>query len=345
MKNDTTIKKVVLFRSKNIYVDGENIELLPLHSRKAQEYLLKSFAIFVKHSPIINIPFPLDYKKHKFINLWHGIPLKRIGVASLDTQDKLDDTINNHNRKCHCTIAASDIDRLAMTATFYPLTYNDVWLTGLPRHDFILREEDRLPKSLRFDLSKIDSILNGRKFILYAPTFRNAQKDAYYNFTQEKKNALYKYLEENNIVLGIREHMADTAYSYSSELIHPNIFNAGNNVFETIEPLYRRASLLITDYSSCFIDFMLTDKPMISFAYDYENYKENERGTFYDLDFVFPGDICRNLFEVLDTLQKYHKNNYTTMDNLYSIKKQIFHKYSDDRNSKRVVDLVKEIEK
>lgn len=343
IKNNENIKKIILYRSKHINISGKNIELVPLFSRNAQEYLLKSGVIFIKHSPNINVPFQLNYKKHKFINLWHGIPLKRIGATSLDNQNDLKSIISIH-KKCYCTISASDIDRLAMTAAFYPLTYHHVWLTGLPKHDFILKKEKGLPEDFLNDLNNISDILNGRKFILYTPTFRNSQKDGYYKFTKDEKSSLYKYLETSNTVLGIREHMADTARSYCSELKHPQIFNAGNNVFETIEMLYRKADLLITDYSSCFIDFMLTNKPMISFAYDYDNYKEKERGTFYDLEYVFPGDICIRFDELLCSLNKHFQNNFKSDDPLYMFKKQIFYKYADDENAKRVVDKVKVIE-
>ena len=342
VKNNENIKKIVLYRKKHININGKNIELIPLYSRKAQEYLLKSGIIFIKHSPNINIPFQLNHRKHKFINLWHGIPLKRIGAASLDTQNDLNSLINIH-KKCYCTISASDIDRLAMSAAFYPLTYHDIWLTGLPRHDFILKKEKKLPEAFQNDLNKISDILNGRKLILYTPTFRNSQKDGYYKFTKDEKESLYRYLEKSNTVLGIREHMADTARSYGSELTHPQIFNAGNNIFKTIEVLYRKADLLITDYSSCFIDFMLTNKPMISFAYDYDNYKEKERGTFYDLEYVFPGDICIRFDELLNSLNKHFQNDFKSDDPLYIYKKQIFYKYTDHENAKRVINMVKEI--
>ena len=46
-------------------------------------------------------------------------------------------------------ISSSKVDTLAMTAAFYPLTFHQIWNTGLPRNDFILRDEDQLPADLR----------------------------------------------------------------------------------------------------------------------------------------------------------------------------------------------------
>ena len=72
--------------------------------------------------------------------------------------------------------------------------------------------------------------------------------------------------------------------------------------FVNVEMLYRASDALVTDYSSAFIDYMFTCKPAVSFAYDYESYML-ERGGFYDLDFAFPGPICKSfdaLQEALD---------------------------------------------
>ena len=343
VKNDKEIKKIVLYRSKLIDVEGENVDIVPLYSRKAQEYLLQSYVLFIKHSPIINIPFPLNSKKHKFINLWHGIPLKRIGVASLDTQKNLDSIINNHNKKCHSVIASSDIDRVAMAASFYPLKFSEVWTTGLPRHDFITKKESRLPSDLKKEIIQIRKKLKGRKLILFAPTFRNDSNDGYYFYTLKEKRRLYQLLEDNNAVLGIREHMADSQNAYSNELKSKNIIDLSSKKYPNIEILYRLADILITDYSSCFIDFMLTGKPMLSFAYDLEKYAEKERGFFYDIEMVFPGQICRDFDMLYKNLDKLLVDPVANNDPMYDFKRRIFFNYIDSKNSKRLVEKVKEM--
>ena len=46
--------------------------------------------------------------------------------------------------------------------------------------------------------------------------------------------------------------------------------------------LYRVADGLVSDYSSCLVDFLLTGRPVASFAYDLDRYSQQERGLFYD---------------------------------------------------------------
>ena len=341
VKNNPNIKKVILIRSRHINVEGNNVTIVPLHSREGQEYLLESTVIFIKHSPRENTPYPLNPKKHKFINLWHGIPLKRIGMASLDLQDK-QKLITTEHAKCHSVIASSSIDRMAMSAAFYPLTYNDIWVTGLPRNDFILKEKRQLPEDLQSEIKALEELLEGRKFILYAPTFRNAQAAAYYHFTVQQKEILTAYFQENNIVMGIREHMADKVHSYNKELKSSSVIDVGAKYFPNIEVLYRKADILITDYSSCFIDFMLTGKPMISFAYDYEEYSQHERGLFYDLEFAFAGNICQNFDTLFEEIQKWHQGEITMDEQSYKFKQKLFFDYLDAKSAKRLVEKIVE---
>ena len=341
VKNDPKIRKVILTRSKNIQVDGVNVEVLPLHSRAGQKSLMQARYIFLKHAPRINSIYPLDSKLHRFINLWHGIPLKRIGYASLDNISYLLPISAEHAR-CHAVICSSKLDRLAMAAAFYPLTFHDMWITGLPRNDMILRPEEMLPKDMQSQLARLREVISGRKLILFAPTFRNAQKEAYYHFSDSEIQQLSECLSRHGAVLGVREHMADAAQSYSANLkkLDMPLIDLGRRYFPDIELLYRESDILITDYSSCFIDFMLTGKPEICFAYDLEEYSTNERGLFYDLDSVFPGPICEDFPSLLASLENALAGHSCSVEHEYESKRRLFFDNIDDKNSQRVVEKI-----
>jgi len=214
VKNDSDITKVILYRSiKPINVEGSNVLLYPLMSREGQEMLIQAKYVFFGHTPRGNIIHPVCSKKHYLVNLWHGIPLKRIGASSLDAHPKM---LEQH-AKCSIVIASSKIDQLAMAAAFYPLTYNDIKVTGLPRADFLLKGIDQLPKEIISQVEELNGILDKRKkskLILFAPTFRNKQQDSYYQFLPVEILQLNKILTKYNAILGIREHMADSAGVY-----------------------------------------------------------------------------------------------------------------------------------
>lgn len=342
VRADPSIKKIVLSRGKQITVDGENVVVVPLRSPEGQYYLLRARQIFIKHSASRNLEFPVSPEQHNIINLWHGIPLKRIGYASLDMQGRLNEVAAEH-AKYRAVISSSKVDSLAMASAFYPLTYNQIWCTGLPRNDFITRAFDRLPDDLGAQSDHLESLRAGRRLILFVPTFKAGQGGAYYHFSKQEVGALHAWLQDNNAVLGVREHMADQMRAYYSLLQGPDTIDLSDRRFPDIEMLYRQAAALVTDYSSCFIDFMLTGRPMISFAYDYDNYANAERGLFYDMEHVFPGPVCRDFAQFMEALERLFPASGPSDDSSYAWKRRLFFDHLDDGNAWRVVKRVKQL--
>jgi CDP-glycerol glycerophosphotransferase (TagB/SpsB family) len=339
VKNDPRIRKVILTRSKLVKMTGLNVYHFDIDSAAAQQIILRAKNIFIKHGPKINIPHPCEYINRNFVNLWHGIPLKRIGVSSLDVEGTRIDGIVAHNKPNKCVISSSKIDRLAMTAGFYPLTYAQVAITGLPRIDLISMEESALPSDLQRELNDLRNTLAGRKLVLYAPTFRNAQTDAYYSFSKQELANYRRLLSSNNAVLGVREHMADSSNSYNEILSNIDCLNLSSGNYPNIEMLYRLADVLITDYSSCYIDYLSTRKPVISFAYDLESYIKRERGLYYDIYDVFPGDICTDFDTMLDALSDSLNMGVKDLEKYENVRNMFFD-FDDQLNSQRVAELV-----
>ncbi len=342
VKDDPAIRKIIFTRDREVVADGANVEVVPLESPRGQQLLMRCAQLFVKHSPTRNLVYPVAAHLHTIINLWHGIPLKRIGHASLDMRDRQRENDREH-LKCRAVISSSKVDTLAMAASFYPLSFNDIWPTGLPRNDFILREEAALPTDMQDKLRELRGLLGGRRLLLFMPTFRNAQDEAYYRYSDDELARLADWLARNDVVLGIREHMADSARVYTDQLARLAPLDLGDQHFPDAELLYREAAILLTDYSSCFIDFMLTGKPAISFAYDLESYATLERGLFYDLEFAFPGPVCRTFAELEAALEGALAPGDPATAAVRAHQRALFFDHVDDRSAARVVERVRRL--
>lgn len=342
VKDDPRIKKIILHRSKYIDVDGQNVEVVPLNSLEGQRYLIKAKVAFIKHTPSRNLGIDVDACSRHLINLWHGIPLKRIGYASLDQKENLARLYAEHQR-CRAVISSSRVDQLAMASAFYPLSYNDVWVTGLPRNDFVVRSQRQLPADMQKEVVRIREVLSGRKLVLFAPTFRNAQEGSYYSFSRSELSMLSRLLNRHNAVLGVREHLADKDRSYSKQLSEIGAVCLDDSIYPNIESIFHCASVLLTDYSSCFFDFLLTGKPVVSFAYDYDRYVGSERGMFYDMQSVFPGPICRDAASLIGALEAALGAPSSLINHKYEYCRRLFFDFQDDKSSARVVKKVQEL--
>jgi CDP-glycerol glycerophosphotransferase (TagB/SpsB family) len=343
VRDDPAIKKIILTRSRRIGVTGENVVEVPLRSKEGQHYLARARQIFVKHGPFVNAHWPISTTAHNVINLWHGIPLKRFGTASLGLSPEVAQSNMFNNAGSRAVITSSAVDSLAMTSAFYPVGYTDLWPTGLPRNDFVVRPDERLPDDLRAAADRLRAEVAGRRLVLFLPTFKDGQDDSYYHFSDAEIARLGRWAEANDAVIGVREHMADSARTYSRLLAPLNPINVSSRRYPDLEVLYRVADALISDYSSCLVDFQLTGRPVISFAYDLDRYAHSERGLFYDLDEVLPGPVCRTFDDLADALDRVFDEPTPEQREEYEWRRRLFFDHLDDRASARVVRRVKSL--
>ena len=67
---------------------------------------------------------------------------------------------------------------------------------------------------------------------------------------------------------------------------------------------------LISDYSSIFFDYSILHRPMLCYAYDYDEYLKN-RGTYFDIKEKLPCDVIENedglFIEIERMFQNYEK--------------------------------------
>ena len=341
VRDDPSIKKIVLTRSRAVDVSGENVVVVPLMSREGQHLLARARQVFVKHGPHLNAHWPISPITHNVVNLWHGIPLKRFGSASVEITPTLEKVLRRDNGGCRAVVTSSRIDTLAMATAFWPMSYPDMWTTGLPRNDYITCPADRLPEDLRAQETRLRAELGDRRLVMFLPTYKVDQADGYYQFAPGELDQLAAWMERHHAVLGVREHMADRARTYWHQLAPLGSIDLSSRRFPSLEVLYRAADGLVSDYSSCLVDFLLTGRPVASFAYDLDRYSQQERGLFHDLAKVIPGPVCRTFDELSNALDGIFGTPDDEAVDDYAWRRRIFYDHIDDLASQRLVTRVK----
>ncbi len=284
------------------------------------------------------------------VNLWHGIPLKRLFALANPEQRRHGDRNRfrrQERRHYDGLVASSDVDAYAMAAIFHPLPPDQVWVTGLPRNDFLRLPEPQLPGPLREEIERVRMLCAGRRLVLYAPTYRDASvaRELNYRFSDEEVTALRHVLQRHGAVLGVRSHYLVNANGPSLDpLRHVDgdlVLDLGHTQFHEIAPLLRQSALVITDYSSVYIDALYLDLPVLGFAYDLEDYRERQNGLLYDLDMAFPGPVTRTFTDMLLVLDRMLSLPAFEPDLHYRQVQRMFFRYRDTGNTARVIERIR----
>ena len=98
-------------------------------------------------------------------------------------------------------------------------------------------------------------------------------------------------------VLLVRAHNHDKVlaqYAGSSE----RVLNVSR--YPDAQDLLAISDVLVTDYSSMFFDFAATGRPIIFFPYDLEEYRDEVRGFYFDLQAEAPGPLARRVEDLVE---------------------------------------------
>jgi len=200
--------------------------------------------------------------------------------------------------------------------------------TGLPRIDTFLNKE-RAQKIVA-DFFEQYPNLNGKRIILFAPTFRGRGiKDAYYDYSRIDFPKLYEMCGETSVVLFRMHHFVTdpvpTPPEYADRILDFASFPETNDLLHVTD-------VLITDYSSVVYEFCLLDKPILFYAYDKDTYSA-VRGFHRDYDATAPGKVCTTFDELVKALQ----NEDYDLSRLEAFRRENFD-YVDTGSADRVID-------
>lgn len=228
------------------------------------------------------------------VQLWHGIPLKRIGLDSPETlrlptalrrlpfargiQGLLAAMYAGAAQRIRVLPAASDIVRGRLESAF-ALRNDRVPVTGEPRVDVLSRGALIARRSVaRAEVDRVAGPVDpASRLVLYAPTWRDGGADPAIPSPREWI-ALSEVLARHDAVLLVRSHPLG-AGKYSPPVRTDRVRHIGSDVMPDITPVLPGLEALVTDYSSLAFDAGLVPLPVVFFAPDLEAY-EARRG-FY----------------------------------------------------------------
>ena len=193
------------------------------------------------------------------IQMWHALSaIKQFGWQTVGKEngssEKVARIMHMHDRYDK-VLCSSDV-----TAQYFCEGFNvspdKIVKIGLPRIDYILKEDKKTEERLRSRFGRIST----RPAILYAPTFRGGK-------TVDVRS-LAEAVDLDNYTLLVRLHPLDR--DESSRVDMPGvIYTDSYNSYD----LLRVSDAVITDYSSLAVEASLTGKPLYFYTYDEDDYR------------------------------------------------------------------------
>ncbi len=245
------------------------------------------------------------------LNLWHGVGNKRINY------DNEFDTVRHPKNKwekfksfprrlsdekpSHYILATSDT-MAKIFARAFQVSDSHIVLAGYPRNDIIVGNDivNILSDEEKAIIQKIETYkLQHIKIDFYMPTFRESEKRFLEIMDLERFN---EFLKNNNIVFFTKLHPKSKLKEAFGALEYSNIVNISADADPYVFMKY--VDVLTTDYSSIYSDFMLLNRPVVAFQYDYMEYEENTRKGYFDFDKYMPERKAENMQELMNVTKE-----------------------------------------
>jgi CDP-glycerol glycerophosphotransferase (TagB/SpsB family) len=262
------------------------------------------------------------------INLWHGVPLKKLGL----------DSPNKTTEKWDRLISTSPLISKRM-ASAYGVDLDWVKITGYPRNDILF------PPNIK-PLPIIESLkekLKPNKIVLYAPTWRQDPQDQINLFENFHYRRFSDFLRECNALLLIKMH------HWHGKIGQEKVFNKNDDRIYWLKEedckdfnyLLPDTDVLLTDYSGAYFDYLLLNRPMIFTPFDLDKYLK-QWGLYEDYNEATPGPKCSTWDDVMEQLQEIlsGQDKYKESRKL-ALKK--YHTFVDANSCQRVANYLLEL--
>lgn len=230
--------------------------------------------------------FFVKRKGQLYVETWHGgLGIKKVADDMIGDDAKAGKQtwfLKNASDLADVYISNSDhLSKIYRRAFHY---HGPIWKCGYPKNDMLVNDYPEYGRQARKELG----IPEGVKVLLYAPTIRmrfteERQIDMkVYNLDMPRlKQALMEKFGGEWKML-IRFHPSLRLYTNGYQAAHPEIMDVTD--YQDMQRLLMATDVVISDYSSCIFDAALRRIPCFTYATDFEQYKNEEHGVYYEME-------------------------------------------------------------
>lgn len=233
----------------------------------------------------------LSHKKDlKIVQIWHALgSFKRFGKSILDMEggksSATAEAFKMHRN--YDLIAASGDACVPNFAEAFGYPEDKFIPIGIPRMDYLTSEDEN--ERLRQNIfAKYPELDNGKKTILYVPTFRDTEEDT--KALRKASEDLVNQVNYSEYNLVVKHHVVDTN---KEEIYIDSRMNIIVGEEFTGMDFMAVADAVVTDYSSIIYEALLKNLPIYIYCFDSEKYLD-ERGFYIDFWRDIPAVYSKN---------------------------------------------------
>ncbi len=357
LDNHPEIKAIWITKDQDIFqkLTGEGKPVLMAGTAQCRRIVSRAAIAVTDHFKMSDYDaFSGLNDRTKIVQLWHGVGLKAMGNLQNTTVSgvKFSDDILPNERDTAMQKRLKKVKYLRYA--FHRELFEKYFILVCPGWERIKQIADPWhiprqncflcghPRNIHLHSAKAH---NGTMNVLYAPTYR-------WHDWGEKR--LVKQLADNGQM--IQERME----YLNGELmvrLHPHTWRNHSALLDAIAEKYNRIKIdhekdiyttladydiLISDYSSIVYDFVLLDRPMVFFNYDFEEFIKLECGLNYDYEAYSPGIKAITWAEVLMAVEQYAKDPHKDSEWRCRVRDEFYDmSVNDENNSERLVQEIK----
>lgn len=297
-----------------------------------------------------NCTEPDYYSKRKgqlYVETWHGgLGIKKVAGDIEGTYATMrNQTLYFKNASDMADVYISNSDHLSKIYRRAFRYHGPIWKCGYPKNDMLVNGDPEEGKRARKELG----IPENRKVLLYAPTWRHRfALDHHINMEVYNLDLLRlkKLLMEKfggGWTMVIRFHPSLRLYAKGYQEAHPDVMDVTD--YQDMQRLLMTTDVMISDYSSCIFDAALRRIPCFTYATDFEQYKYEERGVYYEME-ELPFPYARNNDEMEQNVKTFDMEDYLKRWDAFTVRmglnetghsaKDIAQKMADFMDGKKV---------
>lgn len=287
MLKHTNYKVYWFCKNKDLYEQLKSKKIPVVYSRSLKGIWFQSRAIMLLSTVQTNDFNQLLLNKCIFLDLDHGFPGKPVGLGQPTVDDRWRKWYYFCKKGLNFYQTASSRFVVDYLSPNYDVKPDHFLFVNKPRIDVLFNKDLQ-----KYWLDDINKIKNNRKAIVYLPTHRSCGKVMMPMNQILDLKAIQICCEKTDSVFIIKKHFYHKHEIENLEN-YPNIVDITQTQIDT-QVLLSQTDVLVTDFSSCYNDYLALNRPIIFYAYDYDEYLRNERDYYWKYDKIKAGYTCKS---------------------------------------------------